>query len=71
VAAGTATENASSAGSVSQDNEAGRGRKGMGYGPGVARRAAWQFLNKVPDPRLSSLRRFAKAIGVPLKDLIS
>jgi transcriptional regulator with XRE-family HTH domain len=45
--------------------------KGMGYGPGVARRAAWQFLNKVPDPRLSSLRRFAKALGVPLKELVS
>jgi transcriptional regulator with XRE-family HTH domain len=43
--------------------------KAMGYPPDVARRAVWQFLNKVPDPRVSTLRRFAKAIGVGVKDL--
>jgi len=42
----------------------------MGYPPGVARRAAWQFLHKVDDPRMSSLRRFAKAMGVGVKDLL-
>jgi hypothetical protein len=42
----------------------------MGYPPGTARRAVWQLLNKVPDPRLSSLRRFAKAMGVDVKDLL-
>jgi transcriptional regulator with XRE-family HTH domain len=44
--------------------------KGMGYGDGVARRAAWQFLHKTSDPRLSMLRRFAKAMDVDVRDLI-
>jgi transcriptional regulator with XRE-family HTH domain len=42
----------------------------MGYEGDTARKAAWQFLNKTSDPRLSMLRRFAKAIGVPVKDLL-
>lgn len=42
----------------------------MGYGEGVARRAAWQFLNMTTDPRLSMLRRFAKAVGVPVSELV-
>ena len=42
----------------------------MGYKGDVARKAAWQFLNKINDPRLSSLRRFAKALGVPLSALL-
>jgi transcriptional regulator with XRE-family HTH domain len=42
----------------------------MGYSADVARRAAWQFLNKTADPRLSMLRRFAKAMGVSVKDLV-
>lgn len=41
----------------------------MGYGEGTARRAAWQFLNKTSDPRVSMLCRFAEAMGVDLKDL--
>ena len=41
----------------------------MGYGEGIARRSAWQFLNKTSDPRLSMLCRFADAMGVELKDL--
>jgi transcriptional regulator with XRE-family HTH domain len=36
----------------------------------VARRSAWQFLNKTRDPRLSMLRRFAKAVGVSLAELV-
>jgi transcriptional regulator with XRE-family HTH domain len=42
----------------------------MGYEGDVARKSAWQFLNKTADPRLSMLRRFAGAVGVPLADLI-
>jgi len=42
----------------------------MGYEGDVARKAAWQFLNKTSDPRLSMLRRFAKAMDVPLSELI-
>lgn len=29
----------------------------MGYAPDVARKSAWQFLNKTADPRLSMLRQ--------------
>jgi transcriptional regulator with XRE-family HTH domain len=42
----------------------------MGYKGDMARKAAWQFLNKTADPRFSMVRRFAKAIGVTLIDLI-
>jgi transcriptional regulator with XRE-family HTH domain len=42
----------------------------MGSSPGTARAYAWQFLNKVDDPRISSLRKFAKAVGVSLKELV-
>ena len=41
----------------------------MGFAPEVAKRAVWQFLNKVDDPRISTLRKFAKALGVKVKDL--
>ncbi len=41
----------------------------MGFEEGTARRAAWQFLNKVNDPRVSTLRKFAKAIGVKVSEL--
>lgn len=43
----------------------------MGYEGDVARKSAWQFLNKTTDPRLSMLRKFAKAMGVPLSELVS
>jgi transcriptional regulator with XRE-family HTH domain len=43
----------------------------MGYEGEVARKSAWQFLNKVGDPRLSSVRRFAAALGVPLSELVT
>jgi transcriptional regulator with XRE-family HTH domain len=42
----------------------------MGYETGTARRAAWQFLNKTSDPRLSMLIRFAEAVGVDPKELL-
>ena len=43
----------------------------MGYEGDVARKSAWQFLNKTADPRLSMLRRFAAAVGVPLAELLA
>jgi transcriptional regulator with XRE-family HTH domain len=42
----------------------------MGYGEETARKSAWQFLNKTRDPRLSMLRKFARAVGVRLRDLV-
>lgn len=42
----------------------------MNYEEGTARRAAWQFLRKTTDPRLSMLQRFADAMNVPLADLV-
>ena len=42
----------------------------MGYEAGTAHRAAWQFLRTTADPRLSMLRRFAKAMGVSVKDML-
>ena len=42
----------------------------MGYEKQTARKSAWQFLNKTIDPRLSMLRKFAKALGIPVKDLL-
>jgi len=42
----------------------------MGAESGTARRSAWQFLNKVGDPRISSLRKFCEAMGITLEELI-
>jgi transcriptional regulator with XRE-family HTH domain len=42
----------------------------MGAEGDVARKSAWQFLNKVNDPKLGTLRRFAKAMGVRLEELL-
>lgn len=42
----------------------------MGYEGDIARKSAWQFLNKTSDPRLSMLRRFAEAIGKSVVDLV-
>jgi hypothetical protein len=41
----------------------------MGHEGDVARKSAWQFLNKTVDPRLSMLIKFAKAMSIPLADL--
>jgi transcriptional regulator with XRE-family HTH domain len=45
--------------------------KAMGYEGGTARKSAWQFIDKTNDPRVSMLRRFAKAISISLEELIS
>jgi hypothetical protein len=42
----------------------------MGYEGDVARKSVWQFLHRTADPRLSMLRRFAKAMGISVKDLL-
>lgn len=41
----------------------------MGHKGETARKAAWQFLNKVPNPRVDTLRAFAEAMGMEMKDL--
>jgi transcriptional regulator with XRE-family HTH domain len=41
----------------------------MGYDAATARQSAFQFM-KSHDPRISMLRRFAKALDVPLADLL-
>jgi transcriptional regulator with XRE-family HTH domain len=41
----------------------------MGYAPETARQSAWQFM-KSGDPRISMLRRFADAMGLPVEELI-
>lgn len=45
----------------------------MGFSPDSARQAVSRLLNEgiEYDPRLSTLLAFAKAIGRPLKDLLS
>ena len=42
----------------------------MGYSRVTARKSAWQFVRRTKDPRLSMLRRFADAVGVPLSELV-
>lgn len=42
----------------------------MGYPEDSARKSAWQFIQKTDDPRLSMLRRFAKAMDISLVGLI-
>jgi hypothetical protein len=44
--------------------------KAMGYEDATARQSAFQFM-KSSDPRISMLRRFAKAAKVSLNDLLS
>lgn len=41
----------------------------MGYPTESARKSAWQFM-KTEDPRVSMLRRFAKAVGVSVEELV-
>jgi hypothetical protein len=42
----------------------------MGYGKNIARKSAWQFVNRTNDPRFSMLRRFASAVGIELAELL-
>jgi transcriptional regulator with XRE-family HTH domain len=44
--------------------------RAMGLEGQTARKGAWQFLNKVCDPKIGTLRLFAKAMGVSVKDLV-
>ena len=41
----------------------------MGYDKQTARKAVWQFL-RTTDPRIGMLRKFAKAMGLDVNDLI-
>lgn len=43
----------------------------MGFESGVARKSAWQLLNKVANPRLDTLRKFASALSVPITALFA
>jgi transcriptional regulator with XRE-family HTH domain len=43
----------------------------MGYPEDTARMSAWQFLSKTDDPRIGMLRKFAKAMGIQVEELVS
>ena len=42
----------------------------MGYSNETARKSAWQFIRQTGDPRLSMLRRFARAVGENVLELM-
>jgi transcriptional regulator with XRE-family HTH domain len=42
----------------------------MGFPPNSARRAAWQLLHKIADPKLSTMRKLAKALEIDIKELV-
>ena len=42
----------------------------MGYPAATARQSAWQFM-QAGDPRISMLRRFARAMGMPVEELVA
>lgn len=41
----------------------------MGFREDHARAAAWQFLKR-SNPTINSVRRFARAVGIDLRDLV-
>jgi transcriptional regulator with XRE-family HTH domain len=41
----------------------------MGYTGQTARTSVWQFLTRTNDPRVSMLRKFATALGLPMANL--
>jgi transcriptional regulator with XRE-family HTH domain len=43
----------------------------MGYPEKTARMSAWQFMSKTDDPRISMLKKFARAMGVPVEELVA
>ena len=43
----------------------------MGYPADSARKSIWQLLRQTGDPRISMLRKFAKAMDVTLEELVS
>jgi len=44
---------------------------GMGFAPSVARKSVWQLLNRIDDPKLSTLRKFCRAMGIRLEELVA
>jgi transcriptional regulator with XRE-family HTH domain len=40
----------------------------MGFSPTVARKSVWQLLNRITDPKVSTLRNFAAALGVSISE---
>jgi transcriptional regulator with XRE-family HTH domain len=42
----------------------------MGYSSAIARKSAWQFLNKTNDPRLSMIQKFADALSLSVTDVV-
>ena len=43
----------------------------LGLEGDTARKGAWQLLNKVSDPKISTLRLLASALGVPVEELVA
>jgi hypothetical protein len=43
----------------------------MGYKADTARKSAWQFVARTTDPRLSMLLKFAEAIKIDPKELLT
>lgn len=43
----------------------------MGYSGATARKAAWQFVSRTNNPRVSMLRKFAQAVGVTVAELFA
>src|SRR4051794_45219 len=43
----------------------------MGLEGDTARKGAWQLLNKVADPKISTLRLLAAALGVSIEELVA
>jgi transcriptional regulator with XRE-family HTH domain len=43
----------------------------LGLDGPTARKGAWQLLNKVNDPKISTLRLLAKSLAVPIEELVS
>jgi hypothetical protein len=42
----------------------------MGYKDMTARKSAWQFLRQANAPRVSMLRKFARAVGLSSRELV-
>jgi transcriptional regulator with XRE-family HTH domain len=45
--------------------------RAMGYDESIAKKSAWQFINRTNDPRLSMLRKFAQAMGIQVEELVA
>lgn len=42
----------------------------MGYEGENAKKSAYQFLNTTSDPKMSMVRKFAKAMSKPMRELV-